>query len=39
MWILMKGLKIGLLPANAASIATCYVANFLAGDRWVFRLS
>jgi putative flippase GtrA len=39
MWILMRTLKLGLLPANTVSIATCYVANFLAGDYWVFRLS
>jgi putative flippase GtrA len=39
MWILMRNSKLGLLQANTVSIATCYVANFLAGDRWVFRLS
>jgi putative flippase GtrA len=39
MWILIRNSKLGLLQANTVSIAACYVANFLAGDRWVFRLS
>ncbi len=39
MWMLTRNSKLGLLQANTVSIAICYVANFLAGDRWVFRLS
>lgn len=26
-----------VLPANLATIAACFVANFLASDRWVFQ--
>jgi putative flippase GtrA len=38
MWILVTGCKIELLLANVISIAACFLGNFLASDRWVFRL-
>jgi putative flippase GtrA len=31
------GLGVPLLEANIASIAVCFLANFIASDRWVFR--
>ncbi len=37
MRLLAGGLGLPLLSANLASIAICFVANFLASDRWVFR--
>jgi putative flippase GtrA len=39
MRLLVGGVGLALLPANIASIAACFVANFLASDRWVFRSS
>ena len=37
MRLLAGSLGLPLLPANFASIAICFAANFLASDRWVFR--
>jgi putative flippase GtrA len=37
MRLLVGSLRLPLLCANLASIAACFVANFLASDRWVFR--
>lgn len=39
MRLLVGRLRLPLLPANIATIAACFVANFLASDRWVFFLS
>ncbi|MFZ0771872.1 MAG: GtrA family protein [Candidatus Sulfotelmatobacter sp.] len=36
MRLLVAGLGLPVLHANIASIAACFVANFLASDRWVF---
>lgn len=32
-------LGLPLLPANLVTISACFVANFMASDRWVFRSS
>ena len=32
----VAGLRWPILRANVAAIATCFIANFLASDRWVF---
>jgi putative flippase GtrA len=37
MRLLVGSLRLPLLCANLTSIAVCFVANFLASDRWVFR--
>jgi putative flippase GtrA len=37
MRLLVGNLKRPMFPANVASISICFVANFLASDRWVFR--
>jgi putative flippase GtrA len=39
MRLLVRSLGWPVLPANLATIALCFVANFLASDRWVFFLS
>lgn len=39
MRVLVGGLRMPLLRANVETISACFVANFLAGDRWVFRVS
>ncbi|MGH9500293.1 MAG: GtrA family protein [Terriglobales bacterium] len=38
MRLLVGSLKWQVLPANLASISICFVANYLASDRWVFLL-
>jgi putative flippase GtrA len=35
----VPGLGLPLLHANLATIAVCFLANFLASDRWVFSSS
>jgi putative flippase GtrA len=37
MRVLVGGLRMPWLRANIEAIAACFVGNFLAGDRWVFR--
>jgi putative flippase GtrA len=39
MRVLVPFAKLPVLLANFAAIATCFLANFLAGDYWVFRWS
>lgn len=39
MRVLVGSLNLSLLPANIATISACFLANFVVGDRWVFRLS
>jgi putative flippase GtrA len=39
MRLLVGRLGLPVLPANLATIAGCFVANFVASDRWVFFLS
>jgi putative flippase GtrA len=36
MRLLVGRLNLPTLPANIATIAACFVVNFLASDRWVF---
>ncbi|MGH9513786.1 MAG: GtrA family protein [Terriglobales bacterium] len=36
MWAFVGGLAIPVVFANLLSIAICCLANFIAGDRWVF---
>lgn len=36
MRLLVGSLAVALLPANVITIAACFIANFLASDRWVF---
>ncbi len=36
MRLLVPGFGLQVLRANMAAIAVCFVANFLASDRWVF---
>ena len=38
MRILVEGLHLPILSANAVSIASCSLANFILGERYVFRL-
>jgi putative flippase GtrA len=38
MRLLVGSLKLPLLIANLGSITICFAANFLASDRWVFRV-
>lgn len=35
--VLVHGLGIHYLVANLATVLTCALANYLTGDRWVFR--
>jgi dolichol-phosphate mannosyltransferase len=37
MRLLVGNLKLPVFSANLACISICFVANFLASDRWVFR--
>lgn len=37
MRVLVGSLRLPLLLANVGTIGTCFIANFLASDRWVFR--
>ncbi len=37
MRLLVGTLRIPPLSANLGSISICFIANFLASDRWVFR--
>lgn len=39
MRLLVGRLGLPVLPANLAVISACFVANFLASDRWVFLAS
>jgi putative flippase GtrA len=39
MRLLVPGFRLPVLRANIATIAACFVANFLASDRWVFLAS
>lgn len=39
MRLLVGKLGLPILPANLATISACFVANFIASDRWVFFLS
>jgi putative flippase GtrA len=39
MRVLVPEFKLPVLRANIAAIATCFIANFLASDRWVFSSS
>jgi putative flippase GtrA len=36
MRLLVGDFGLPLIPANAATIALCFVGNFLSSDRWVF---
>ena len=39
MRLLVGGFRLPVLHPNIATIAVCFVANFLASDRWVFLSS
>jgi dolichol-phosphate mannosyltransferase len=39
MRLLVPEFKLPVLQANIATIAVCFLANFLASDRWVFSSS
>jgi len=39
MRLLVGGYRVPVMLANMLAISTCFVANFLASDRWVFRHS
>ncbi len=39
MKLLVGGFSLPVLRANIATIAVCFVANFLASDHWVFLTS
>ena len=39
MRLLVPEFKLPVLRANTATIAVCFLANFLASDRWVFSSS
>jgi dolichol-phosphate mannosyltransferase len=37
MRVLVGSLRLPLLAANLTSIVMCFIVNFVASDRWVFR--